>query len=219
MRTVALRYVLFGSDDPKYLGFQKPPESYQKYEHWLQTSGLRQEKRSTVSASGGQTGAAVWVNTLQKPGYSPRWCTLLTTTTLLSQRAGHSPLWLETFTKRRIRRGTTRIFVVRCDKAKRGCASRVPPSPAAAPGEGGAGGAGGARRSVPGSQPTQCNTLGLARGCGPFEPPTGGSSPLPPHHPAPFPLSHDGGLDGADPDLDSGGRLPGRRESRAGPIG
>ena len=26
-------------------------------------------------------------------------------------------------------------------------------------------------RVVPGSQPTQCNTLGLARGSGPFEPP------------------------------------------------
>ena len=36
---------------------------------------------------------------------------------------------------------------------------------------------------MPGSQPTQCNTLGLARGSGPFEPPTGGSSPLPPPSP------------------------------------
>ena len=40
-----------------------------------------------------------------------------------------------------------------------------------------------AQRSVPGSQPTQCNTLGLARGFGPFEPPTGGNSPCFPHHP------------------------------------
>ena len=53
---------------------------------------------------------------------------LLTPTTPFSQRAEHSPLWLETFTKRRIRRGTTRISRVRCDKAKRGSASRVPPS-------------------------------------------------------------------------------------------
>ena len=82
--------------------------------------------------SGGHADAAVWVNTLQRPGYSPGWCTLLTTTTLLSQRAEHSRLWLETFPKHLIRRGTTRIFRVLCDKAKRGCASRVPPSPGAA---------------------------------------------------------------------------------------
>jgi len=36
------------------------------------------------------------------------------------------------------------------------------------------------QRVVPGSQPTQCHTLGLARGSGPFEPPTGGVSPWPP---------------------------------------
>ena len=42
-------------------------------------------------------------------------------------------------------------------------------------------------RVVQGSQPTQCNTLGLARGSGPFEPPTGESSPLAPPSPPPFP--------------------------------
>ena len=42
-------------------------------------------------------------------------------------------------------------------------------------------------RVVPGSQPTQCNTLGLARGFGPFEPPTGGSAPLAPPSPPPLP--------------------------------
>ena len=42
-------------------------------------------------------------------------------------------------------------------------------------------------RVVPGSQPTQCNTLGLARGSGPFEPPTGESSPLAPPSPPPLP--------------------------------
>ena len=57
---------------------------------------------------------------------------LLTPTTPFSQRAEHSPLWLETFTKRRIRRGTTRISRVRCEKAMRGCASRVPLPPGAA---------------------------------------------------------------------------------------
>ena len=61
-------------------------------------------------------------------------------------------------------------------------------------------------RVVPGSQPTQCNTLGLARGSGPFEPPTGGSAPhVPPITPAaPFSLSHDRGLDGARSDSDGG---------------
>ena len=53
---------------------------------------------------------------------------LSTTPTLLSQRAEPSPLWLETFPQRRIRRGTTRNSQVRCEKAKRGYASRFPPS-------------------------------------------------------------------------------------------
>ena len=56
---------------------------------------------------------------------------LLTTTTLFSQRAESLPLWLETFTKRRIRRGRTSIFRVRCEEAMRGCASRVPLPPGA----------------------------------------------------------------------------------------
>ena len=56
---------------------------------------------------------------------------LLTPTTLFSQRAESLPLWLETFTKRRIRRGRTSIFRVRCEEAMRGCASRVPLPPGA----------------------------------------------------------------------------------------
>ena len=56
---------------------------------------------------------------------------LLTTTTLLSQRADPSPLWFGIFPKRGIGRGITSIFRVLCDKAKRGCASHVPPSPGA----------------------------------------------------------------------------------------
>ena len=52
---------------------------------------------------------------------------IVTPTTLFSQRAEPAPLWLRTFLKRYIRRGTTRISRVRCNKAKRGCASRVPP--------------------------------------------------------------------------------------------
>ena len=51
---------------------------------------------------------------------------LLTTTTLLSQRAESSPSWLRVLPKRGIGRGITSIFRVLCDKAKRGCASRVP---------------------------------------------------------------------------------------------
>ena len=38
-----------------------------------------------------------------------------------------SPLWWGSSLKRCTRRGTTRISRVRCGKAKRGCASRVPP--------------------------------------------------------------------------------------------
>ena len=75
---------------------------------------------------------------------------------------------------------------------------------------------------MPGSQPTQCNTLGLARGSGPFEPPTGESSPLAPPSPpaAPFSLSHNRGLDGARSDGDEGvwsipaPRTKGNREHR-----
>ena len=57
---------------------------------------------------------------------------LLTTTTLFSQGVEPSPLWLETFAKHRIRGGRTSIFRVRCETAKRGCASRVPLPPGAA---------------------------------------------------------------------------------------
>ena len=46
-----------------------------------------------------------------------------------SLRGRPSLLWFGTFPKRRIRRWTTRISHVCCGKAKRGCASRVPPSP------------------------------------------------------------------------------------------
>ena len=56
---------------------------------------------------------------------------LLTTTTPFSQRADPPPLWFGTFPKRRMGRGITRIFRVPCDKAKRGCASRVPLPPGA----------------------------------------------------------------------------------------
>ena len=57
---------------------------------------------------------------------SPSRFMISTPTTPFSQRAESSPLWSETFTKRRIRRGTIRISRIRCDKAKRGCALRVP---------------------------------------------------------------------------------------------
>ena len=43
------------------------------------------------------------------------------------------------------------------------------------------------QRVVKGSQPTQCHTLALARGSGPFEPPTGESAPLAPPSPPPLP--------------------------------
>ena len=68
----------------------------------------------------------------RRGGVTSRGDMLLTTTTLFSQRAERFPLWLETFTKRRIRRGRTSIFRVRCEEAMRGCASRVPLPPGAA---------------------------------------------------------------------------------------
>ncbi len=53
---------------------------------------------------------------------------ILTPTTLFSQRAEPLAVVVGDFPKRRIGSGTTRISRVRCDKAKRGWASRVPPS-------------------------------------------------------------------------------------------
>lgn len=44
-------------------------------------------ERSTISVFPGNADAAVWVNALQRPSYSPGWFTLLTTITILSQRA------------------------------------------------------------------------------------------------------------------------------------
>ena len=54
---------------------------------------------------------------------------ILRRTAPLSQRAEPSPVWFRTFRERPIGRGTTRISRVPCDKAKRGCASRVPLPP------------------------------------------------------------------------------------------
>ena len=76
-------------------------------------AGTPSPRRPSNSASQGQGRGVVWVNSLKRPGYSPGWCTLLTTTTLRSQRVEPSPLWLETFRKHLIRRGTTQIFRVR----------------------------------------------------------------------------------------------------------
>ena len=56
---------------------------------------------------------------------------ILLRTTPLSQRAEPSPLWFGTFPKRLTGRGTTRISRLGCGQRKRGCASRVPPSPGA----------------------------------------------------------------------------------------
>ena len=69
--------------------------------------------------------------TLSEGGVTSKGDMLLTTTTLFSQRAETSPLSFGTLPKRRIRRGTTRISRVRFENAKRGSASRVPPSPGA----------------------------------------------------------------------------------------
>ena len=69
----------------------------------------------------------------------------------------------------------------RASAGKGGRSHHQRPSRAAADAGGEAGTARPApHRVVPGSLPTQCSTLGLARGSGPFVPPTGGNSPLPP---------------------------------------
>ena len=86
---------------------------------------------ATFSASRGCSHGVAEVGHLQMGGSPPRWPTFRASTTPFSQRAEPSPLWLGTLPKRRIRRGTTRISRVRCEKAKRGCASRVPLPPGA----------------------------------------------------------------------------------------
>ena len=60
---------------------------------------------------------------------SPSRFRISTPTTPFSQRTEFSPLWSETFTKRRTGRGTTRICRVGCETAIRGFASRAPLPP------------------------------------------------------------------------------------------
>ena len=78
--------------------------------------------RSTNSASGGQGRGVVEVGHLQKGGGSPRWRTrwrtLLTTATLLSQRAEPSPFWSRQCLETRIGRGLARIPRVLCGKVQ-----------------------------------------------------------------------------------------------------
>jgi hypothetical protein len=81
---------------------------------------------------------------LSKEGGPLKWATFPAPTTPFSQRAEPSPLWLETSPKRRIRRGTTRMTRVRCERAQ--CVRR-PPSPGASWRRTGGGGSG---ESAPG---------------------------------------------------------------------
>ncbi len=75
------------------------------------------------------------------------------------------------------------------------------------------------QRVVPGSQPTQCSTLALARGSRPFEPPTGGNSPLPPIIPAaPFFLCRELGA-WLSPWFAPGNRSPGPGNAPSRPSG
>ena len=101
-----------------------------EYEQRFQLYGSNQERRTSISASGGQGRGVVWVTTLQTGGgahrWLTRWRTLLTATTLLSQRAEPSLLGSGTFPKPRIRRGTTRIPRVGCD-TRGGAAPGVSP--------------------------------------------------------------------------------------------
>ena len=84
-------------------------------------------ERSTISASGGHADAVRWVSPFQTGGRTSKGDMILICTTPLLRGRSSSSLWLATFTKRRTRRGTTRIPRDRCGEAKRGCASHVPP--------------------------------------------------------------------------------------------
>ena len=76
---------------------------------------------STISASGGQGRGVVWVATFPMGGGSHRWLTkwltLLTTPTLLSQRAKSSPSWSRLCPETLIGSGLARIPRVLCGKA------------------------------------------------------------------------------------------------------
>ena len=65
----------------------------------------------------------------QKGGVTLKGDMIVTPTTLFSQRAEPAPLWLRTLRERPIGRGTRRISRIGCEKAERGCASRVPLPP------------------------------------------------------------------------------------------
>ena len=88
-------------------------------------------KGSTISAYGGQGRGVVWVATLQSGGgarrWLTRWLTLLTTATLLSQRAKPSPLWSRLCPETRIGRGLARIARVLRGKAPCGAGIACPP--------------------------------------------------------------------------------------------
>ena len=77
-----------------------------------------EQDRSTISASGGQGRAVVWVATLQGWGGASRWCTRLAITKLHYQRAQPSPLWSRLFLKIHIGHGVARIARVLCGKAR-----------------------------------------------------------------------------------------------------
>ena len=82
---------------------------------------------ATLSASRGRSNGVIEVSPFLTRGGTSKGDMIVTPTTPFSQRAEPSPLWLRTSPKPRIRHGTTRTFRVGCDKAKRGCALRVPP--------------------------------------------------------------------------------------------
>ena len=86
---------------------------------------------STISASGGRGRGVVEVATLQSGGgarrWLTRWRTLLTTATLLSQRAKPSPLWSRLCPETRIGRGLARIARVLRGKAPCGAGIACPP--------------------------------------------------------------------------------------------
>ena len=121
--------------------------------------------------------------TLSEGGVTSKGDMMVKPTTLFSQRAEPLPVVVGDFheTAHQTRDNTDFPRPLREGEARLRLA--CPPSPGAPTRRARRGTRSAAQRSVPGSQPTQCNTLGLARGSGPFEPPTGENSPLPPHHP------------------------------------
>ena len=72
-----------------------------------------------ITVSGGQAGGTIWVSPFKRGGDIEGSHAFDDHNTSLSEGRA-SPLWSETFTKRRIRRGRTSIYRVGYEHARRG---------------------------------------------------------------------------------------------------